>query len=91
MYARTDFLTPRTYMCSRRCWPFGGRAVAYQLYYAKRRDIFDEFARENLRTTDSICLKSPVGAGPGPRCSACSPISSGIVVGVRSPSSGCWP
>lgn len=29
----------------------------YQLYYAKHRDIFDEFARENLKTTDSICLK----------------------------------
>lgn len=27
-----------------------GGLFAYQLYYAKRRDIFDEFARENLKT-----------------------------------------
>lgn len=38
-----------------------GGLFAYQLYYAKRRDIFDEFARENLRTTDSICLKIACG------------------------------
>ena len=34
-----------------------GGLFVYQLYYAKHRDIFDEFARENLKTTDSICLK----------------------------------
>jgi len=28
-----------------------------QSSYAKKHDIFDEFARENLKTTDSICLK----------------------------------
>ena len=50
--ART--FTPRTYMCSRRCWPWRAGCSPIQLYYAKRRDIFDEFARENLRTTDSI-------------------------------------
>ena len=34
-----------------------GALVALQLSYAKKKDIFDEFARENLKTTDSICLK----------------------------------
>ena len=34
-----------------------GALVAWQISYAKRRDIFDEFARENLKTTDTICLK----------------------------------
>ena len=49
----------------RRSWrkreALAGGLFAYQLYYAKRRDIFDEFARENLRTTDSICLKIACG------------------------------
>ena len=34
-----------------------GALAAFQISYARRRDIFDEFARENLKTTDSICLK----------------------------------
>ena len=29
----------------------------FQITYAKKREIFDEFARENLKTTDSFCLK----------------------------------
>ena len=49
----------------RRSWrkreALAGGLFAYQLYYAKRRDIFNEFARENLRTTDSICLKIACG------------------------------
>lgn len=28
-----------------------------QISYAKKHNIFDEFAKENLKTTDSICLK----------------------------------
>ena len=28
-----------------------------QISYAKRRQLFDEFARENLKLTDSLCLK----------------------------------
>ena len=32
--------------------------AACQIGYAKKREIFDEFARENLKTTDSICLKA---------------------------------
>ncbi len=38
-----------------------GLLVAFQISYAKKRDIFDEFARENLKTTDSICLKIAYG------------------------------
>lgn len=34
-----------------------GLLVYAQVSYAKRNQIFDEFARENLRTTDSICLR----------------------------------
>ena len=34
-----------------------GALVWAQVYYARKRKIFDEFARENLKTTDSICLK----------------------------------
>lgn len=34
-----------------------GILVGIQIAYAKKRDIFDEFAKENLKTTDSICLK----------------------------------
>lgn len=34
-----------------------GLFVGFQISYAKKKDIFDEFARENLKTTDSICLK----------------------------------
>ena len=28
-----------------------------QVSYARKRKLFDEFARENLKTTDSICLR----------------------------------
>ena len=34
-----------------------GAIVWGQISYAKKQKIFDEFARENLKTTDSICLK----------------------------------
>lgn len=34
-----------------------GAIVWAQVSYAKKYEIFDEFARENLKTTDSICLK----------------------------------
>lgn len=34
-----------------------GLIAGLQIYYAKKKDIFDEFAKENLKTTDSICLK----------------------------------
>jgi len=34
-----------------------GALVWGQISYAKKHDIFDEFARENLKTTNSICLK----------------------------------
>lgn len=34
-----------------------GLTVGFQLEYARKKDIFDEFAKENLKTTDSICLK----------------------------------
>jgi hypothetical protein len=30
-------------------------------HYDKRKDFFDEFAKENLRRTDSICLKIVFG------------------------------
>lgn len=60
MCARTDFHTSYRYAQSA-VLALAGGLFAYQLYYAKRRDIFDEFARENLRTTDSICLKIACG------------------------------
>lgn len=34
-----------------------GGIVGLQIGYAKQKDIFDEFAKENLKTADSICLK----------------------------------
>ena len=58
--ARTDFHASYLYAQSA-VLALAGGLFAYQLYYAKRRDIFDEFARENLRTTDSICLKIACG------------------------------
>lgn len=60
MCARTDFHTSYLYVQSA-VLALAGGLFAYQLYYAKRRDIFDEFARENLRTIDSICLKIACG------------------------------
>ena len=60
MCARTDFHTSYLYVQSA-VLALAGGLFAYQLYYAKRRDIFDEFARGNLRTTDSICLKIACG------------------------------
>lgn len=60
MCARTDFHTSYLYVQAA-VLALAGGLFAYQLYYAKRRDIFDEFARENLRTTDSICLKIACG------------------------------
>lgn len=60
MCARTDFHASYLYVQSA-VLALAGGLFAYQLYYAKRRDIFDEFARDNLRTTDSICLKIACG------------------------------
>lgn len=60
MCARTDFHTSYLYVQSA-VLALAGGLFAYQLYYAKRRGIFDEFARDNLRTTDSICLKIACG------------------------------
>lgn len=60
MCARTDFHASYLYVQSA-VLALAGGLFAYQLYYAKRRDIFDEFARENLRITDSICLKIACG------------------------------
>lgn len=60
MCARTDFHTSYLYV-QPAVLALAGGLFAYQLYYAKRRDIFDEFARENLRTIDSICLKIACG------------------------------
>lgn len=34
-----------------------GVIIWAQISYARKHKIFDEFARENLKTTDSICLK----------------------------------
>lgn len=34
-----------------------GAIVLAQISYEKKQDIFDEFARENLKTTDSACLR----------------------------------
>ena len=39
------------------CLTMAGALVWGQISYAKKHNIFDEFARENLKTTDSICLK----------------------------------
>ena len=39
------------------CLILAGAFVWGQISYAKKHSIFDEFARENLKTTDSICLK----------------------------------
>lgn len=39
------------------CLTMAGVLVWGQISYAKKHNIFDEFARENLKTTDSICLK----------------------------------
>ena len=35
-----------------------GVIVWVQISYARKNKIFDEFARENLKTTDSACLKA---------------------------------
>ena len=39
------------------CLVFAAALVWGQISYAKKRNIYDEFAKENLKTTDSICLK----------------------------------
>ena len=39
------------------CLTMAGALVWGQISYAKKHNIFDEFAKENLKTTDSICLK----------------------------------
>ena len=39
------------------CLTLAGALVLGQISYAKKHNIFDEFAKENLKTTDSICLK----------------------------------
>ena len=39
------------------CLTLAGALVLGQISYAKKHNIFDEFVKENLKTTDSICLK----------------------------------
>ena len=39
------------------CLTLAVALVLGQISYAKKHNIFDEFAKENLKTTDSICLK----------------------------------
>ena len=39
------------------CLVLAAAFVWGQISYAKQRNIYDEFAKENLKTTDSICLK----------------------------------
>lgn len=39
------------------CLTLAGALVLGQISYAKKHNIYDEFAKENLKTTDSICLK----------------------------------
>ena len=39
------------------CLTLAGALVLGQISYAKKHNIFDELAKENLKTTDSICLK----------------------------------
>lgn len=39
------------------CLVLAGVFVWGQISYAKKHNIFDEFAKENLKITDSICLK----------------------------------
>ena len=39
------------------CLTLAGALVLGQISYAKKHNIFDEFAKENLKITDSICLK----------------------------------
>lgn len=39
------------------CLVLAGGLVWGQISYEKKHNIFDEFARENLKMTDSICLK----------------------------------
>ena len=39
------------------CLTLAGALVLGQISYAKKHNIFDEFAKENLKNTDSICLK----------------------------------
>ncbi len=36
---------------------FAGILVFSQIAYQKKQQLFDEFARENLKVTDSFCLK----------------------------------
>lgn len=36
---------------------FAGVIIWSQISYERKKKLFDEFARENLKTTDSICLK----------------------------------
>ena len=57
MCTREDFRAAYVYLQTA-VFAAAGALVAYQIAYAKRRDIFDEFARENLKTVDSICLKA---------------------------------
>ena len=39
------------------CLVLAAALVWGQISYAKKRNIYDEFAKENLKTTDSVCLK----------------------------------
>lgn len=56
MWARTDY--KQSYMIIQNVFGcFVGGVFAIQFFYGKKRDIIDEFARETLYKTDSLCLK----------------------------------
>ena len=52
-----------------------------QAAYARKRKLFDEFARENLKTTDSICLKVAYGLMTAAALACVFADFSGIVAG----------
>ena len=56
MCARTDFQPYYMYI-QKVIFYAAGLLVGVQIAYAKKRDIFDEFAKKNLKITDSICMK----------------------------------
>ena len=56
MWTRRDFDTSYLYI-QKVVFIIMGLTLGFQIGYAKKKDIFDEFAKENLKTTDSICLK----------------------------------
>lgn len=58
MCTRDNFMSYYSYIQYVFCG-LAGSFITFQTLYKK--DIFDEFAKENLKTTDSICLKIVYG------------------------------